>query len=67
MEPNGVQLKTLFKALRQELKFQWRARYIEMLPNGLLAVSFEHSTNVKWRCLYVISVNGEQEKREYYV
>ena len=67
MEPNEVQLRKLFEALRQELKFQWRTRYIEILPNGVLAVSFEHSTNAKWRCLYTISIDGEQERREYYV
>lgn len=66
MEPNEVQLHRMFEALRQELALQWRARYTE-LPGGELALSFEHSTNNSWRCLYIIRNNGEWIRREYYV
>lgn len=81
MEPNEIQLKRLYTALRErafgkedsfpkrrvaELTFQWRARYIELLPAQTLAVNFEHSTN-NWRCLYVIQQNGAWSRREFYV
>lgn len=67
MEPTEIQLKSQFEALRKELMFQWRARYIEMLPDGMLALSFEHATNSKWRCLYMIKQNGQWNRSEYYV
>lgn len=67
VEPNGIQLELLYVALRNELAFQWRARYIELLPSQILAVSFEHSTNNKWRCLYVIRPDGSWDRREFYV
>ena len=47
------------EALRQELVFQWRARYIKVLPGGVLVLSFEHANNVNWRCLYTIRQSGE--------
>lgn len=58
VEPNEIQLELLYIALRAELLFQWRARYVEVLPSQILAVSFEHSTNINWRCLYTIQPNG---------
>lgn len=67
MEPNEIQLRLLFEALREELRFQWRARYIEILPGGVLALSFEHATNTNWRCLYSIVRNGKWVRREFYV
>lgn len=67
VEPNEVQLRQMFEALRQELALQWRARYTEILPGGELALSFEHSTNNSWRCLYIIRNNGEWVRREFYV
>ena len=67
MEPNEVQLRRMFEALRQELALQWRTRYTEILPGGELALSFEHSTNNRWRCLYIIRNNGEWVRREFYV
>ncbi len=67
MEPNGIQLQRLYTSLRAELAFQWRARYIELLPAQILAVSFEHSTNNNWRCLYTIQLNGDWIRREFYV
>ncbi len=67
MEPNEIQLKRLFAALRAELAFQWRARYIELLPGLVLALSFEHATNSDWRCLYTIRQDGEWIRREFYV
>lgn len=67
MEPNVIQLRRLFETLRQELKFQWRTRYIELLPSGVLILIFEHPTNVSWRCLYTIPLDGEWEKREFHV
>lgn len=45
MEANETQLKRLFTALRAELQFQWRAKYVELVPGGVLALSFEHATN----------------------
>lgn len=54
MEPNEIQLGRLFEALRQELAFQWRARYIEVLPGGVLVLSFDVANNLNWRCLYTI-------------
>ena len=59
MSPNEIQLKRLFAALRAKLAFQWRARYIELLPGLVQAVSFEHATNSDWRCLYTIRQDGE--------
>ncbi len=44
MEANAIQLRRLFEILRQELVFQWLARYIEVLPGGVLVLSFEHAT-----------------------
>ena len=41
VELNAIQLGRLFEALRQELAFQWRARYIEVLPGGVLVLSFD--------------------------
>ena len=68
MEPNEVQLRLLFEALRQELMFQWRTRYIEVLePSGVLVLAFEQASNSKWRCLYAIEQNGEWVRREFYV
>lgn len=67
VEPNGIQLELLYVSLRAELVVQWRARYIELLPAQVLAVSFEHSTNNNWRCLYVIQPDGAWSKREFYV
>ena len=67
MEPNAIQLGRLFEALRQELAFQWRARYIEVLPGGVLVLSFEHTNNLNWRCLYTIKQSGEWIRREFYV
>ena len=67
MEPNAIQLGRLFEALRQELGFQWRARYIEVLPGGVLVLSFEHANNLNWRCLYTIKQSGEWIRREFYV
>lgn len=67
MEPNEIQLRWLFEALRQELKFQWRTRYIEVLPSGVLILTFEHATNPRWRCLYTIPQNDEWKRREFYV
>ena len=67
MEPNEIQLRRLFEALRQELIFQWRTRYTEVLPSGVLILSFEHSANGKWRCLYTIIQSGGWERREFYV
>lgn len=67
VEPNEIQLKRLYTALRVELAFQWRARYIELLPAQTLAVTFEHATNTGWRCLYVIQVTGLWNRREFYV
>lgn len=67
MEPNELQLKRLFAALRAELVLQWRARYIELLPGEVLALSFEHATNSNWRCLYIVRQDGEWIRREFYV
>ena len=67
MEPNAIQLGRLFEALRQELAFQWRTRYIEVLPGGVLVLSFEHANNLNWRCLYTIRQSGEWIRREFYV
>lgn len=67
MEPNELQLRILFQALRQELFYNWRTRYIEILPSGVLMVNFEHATNVNWRCLYTIPQDGEWKRREFYV
>lgn len=67
MEPNEIQLRRLFEALRQELALQWLARYIEVLPAGVLALSFEHATNRNWRCLYTINQSSEWIRREFYV
>jgi len=67
VEPNEIQLRRLFEALRQELVFQWRARYVEVLPGGVLVLSFEHATNGDWRCLYTIRQSGEWVRREFYV
>ena len=67
MEPTEIQLKRLFEVLLKELMFQWRARYIEMLPDGVLALNFEHATNTKWRCLYIIRQDGQCNRSEYYV
>lgn len=67
MEPNDVQLRILFEILRQELKFQWRTRYIEVLPSGVLVITFEQSTNSNWRCLYTIRQNGNWKRGEFYV
>ena len=67
VEPNEIQLKRLYTALQAELTFQWRARYIELLPSQILAVNFEHSTNNNWRCLYVIQPDGTWSRREFYV
>lgn len=67
VEPNEIQLKRLYTALKAELAFQWRARYIELLPAQILAVNFEHSTNNNWRCLYVIQPDGTWSRREFYV
>jgi len=41
VEPNEIQLGRLFEALRQELAFQWRARYVEVLPGRVLGLSFD--------------------------
>lgn len=54
MEPNEIQLRRLYEALRQELAFQWRARYIEVLPGEVLVLSFDVANNGNWRCLYAI-------------
>lgn len=67
MEPNEIQLRRLFEALRQELAFQWRARYIEVLPGGVLVLSFDVANNGNWRCLYTIRHSGEWIRREFYV
>lgn len=67
MEPKEIQLKRLYTALKAELAFQWRARYIELLPAQILAVNFEHLTNNNWRCLYVIQSDGLWNRREFYV
>jgi len=67
VEPNEVQLRRKFEALQQELALQWRARYTEILPGRELALSFEHYTNNRWRCLYIIRNNGEWVRREFYV
>lgn len=67
VEPNGIQLELLYTALRAELALQWRARYVEVLPSQILAVSFEHSTNNNWRCLYVIQPDGAWSRRAFYV
>lgn len=67
MELSEIQLARLFQALRKELMFQWRARYIEVLPDGVLALGFEHATNDNWRCLYTIKQTGEWFRREFYV
>ena len=67
MEPNEIQLRILFEVLRQELPFQWRARYVEMLPSNTLALNFQHATNDKWRRLYIIREDGQWTKSEYYV
>lgn len=67
VEPNEIQLELLYISLRAELVFQWRARYVELLPAQILVVSFEHSTNKNWRCLYVIQPDGAWSRREFYV
>lgn len=67
MEPNEIQLELLYISLRTELVFQWRARYVELVPAQILAVNFEHSTNTGWRCLYIIQSNGAWSRREFYV
>lgn len=67
MELNEIQLRKLFEALRQELIFEWRTRYIEILPSGELMLSFEHATNNNWRCLYTIRQNGEWKRGEFSV
>ena len=67
MEPDEIQLRRLFAALRAELAFQWRARYVELLPGNVLALSFEQSTNSNWRCLYIVKPDGEWIRREFYV
>jgi hypothetical protein len=67
VEPNEIQLRRLLEALRQELAFQWLARYIEVLPGGVLVLSFEHTTNRNWRCLYTIKQSSEWIRREFYV
>ena len=67
MEPNEIELRRLFEALRQELLFQWLARYVEVLPGGVLVLSFERATNGDWRCLYTIRQSGEWVLQEFYV
>ncbi|MBD2308164.1 hypothetical protein H6G17_22075 [Chroococcidiopsis sp. FACHB-1243] len=81
MEPNEIQLRRLFAALRPELVLQWRTtqlkpvktlhrpllRYVELVLGGVLALSFEHATNSNWRCLYTIRHSGEWIRREFYV
>lgn len=67
MEPNEIELRRLFEALCQELIFQWRAKYVEVLPDGVLVLSFKHATNGDWRCLYTIRQSGEWVRREFYV
>ena len=67
MEPNETQLRILFEALRQELLFEWRVRYVEILPSGVLMLNFEHATNLNWLCLYTIPQNGEWKRRAFYV
>ena len=51
--------RTLYPGKATILSFQWRARYIELLPGLVQAVSFEHATNSDWRCLYTIRQDGE--------
>jgi hypothetical protein len=67
VEPNEIQLRRLFAALRAELVLQWRTRYVELVLGGVLALSFEHATNSNWRCLYTIRQSGEWIRREFYV
>lgn len=67
MEPSESQLRRLYEILSYESKLQWRMRYIETLPGGEVVLSFEHSTNDRWRCLYTIQTNSEWNRREFYV
>ena len=67
MAPNDVQLRVLFEILRQDLRFQWRTRYLEVLPSGIIVIIFEQATNNNWRCLYTIPQNGKWKRRELYV
>jgi len=63
VEPNEIQLKRLFEALCQELGFQWQARYVEVLPGGVLVLSFEHAQlMVTGWLLLDKTVNGFGEK-----
>lgn len=67
MEPTEAQLRRLLELLRQMLRLQWRARFIDVTPGGEIVLILEHATNPNWRYRYTIRKDGSWSEGDFYV